>query len=1595
MKPSSFIAITSEGGLLPADFLAELLSPKTAIEGLTPQSYNLAEGERISEQVNRSWVRLQGRWADFKKAIASKPPGDPTTTETRERWLYPIFQELGFGQRLQVAQPIEVDGHSYPVSHGWTHVPIHLVGSHADLDRRTPGAVGAAKASPYSLVQQALNASTKHLWGIVSNGFQFRLLRDNVALTRLSYVEWDLAAIFDGDLYSEFFVLWLVCHQSRFEDARTDGGAPSNCWLEKWKKSAEDKGLRALAELRPGVARAIEALGAGLVSHPANQALIARLRSGELSTQDFYRQVLRVIYRMLFLFVAENRELLHPPLPGASASREEIESAHLARRRYRDFYAITRLRGLTLYRAGTPHPDLWHIFQLLTQKLGSTTGCPELALPALGSFLWDAARSTPDLAGTLVSNRQLLTAVHALAFVQDGSVRRPIDYKNLGSEELGSVYEGLLELHPLINADTGVFTLNIAAGNERKTSGSYYTPDSLVQCLLDSALEPVIKERLAEARAKASKSPKAPKDSPSPPSEGGEGRGEVGSYHQLAEKAILSLKVCDKAVGSGHFLIAAAHRIAKHLASIRSGEEEPSPAVYRTALRDVIGHCLYGVDINPMSAELCRVNLWLEALEPGKPLSFLDHHIRVGNSLLGATPELIQGGIPEAAYDAIEGDDKAACAALKKQNKRENPKLGEWFIADEAAIRDKLFQAAAAIDEMSDSRPDDIQRKETAFRTAQSNYDFQKAWDLANLWCAAFVIKKEFPAAVSEIANLKSEVNASLDAQPLATQGGLFGGTEELSKAKDKKTKAPSRASSEIPIGITTQHLRDFVEGGELPDGMRVEAKRLADQYQFFHFHLVFPEVFAQDGFDVSIGNPPWETVKMLDKEWFANRRPDIAEAPNTATRDKLINELQHQDLQLYKEYKAASRHAAGCAHLISSGGAYPLCSGGDLNTFALFAELSRKVVAKTGRLGCVLPTGIVTDDPYKHFFQDVLETKSLISVFDFENQKPHFQAVKRTTKFCLFTAFGKSSKFTCNAPEFLFFGYDLPDLADSDRRFSLSAETIARINPNTKTCPIFRSRRDAALTGNIHDAHHVLVREGVAGGNPWDVDFTTLFHMSGDSKLFHFYDQVPGEDRKLLGGWLVAEGTRWAPLFEQNLFHFFDHRFSTYGRVDGTPSSTESTYLSEKEHQQSTICTVPRYWLRENDLIERWNQKGLRRSWSLAFRQSARTVDSRTGIFCVLPKVASGHSVHISEVQLQDSRMSCARLAEWNSYAWDYLFRQSLGGNNTSFFIVKQVAAIAPAIICDQSGWSRESVLNWLLTRVLELTYTAWDLEAFAQDCGWSGPPFRWDEERRFLLRCELDAAFFHLYLGPDAEWRSQPAALTTAFPTPRDAVAYIMDTFPIVKRKDEAKHAGDYRTKRIILEIYDAFADAMRTGMAYQTRLNPAPASIAIAHLPRFDRERFNYKEPGDYILAFVGSLVRHAGGECDLMKLIRAYAMLLGDRKTFAALAEARFDTTAGSWVKKFNQPVDAAWFLPILRGLDNRDVIKLEERGESDVFVRLLETNVPSNPTVETDVYLLLHVLDLNAAPPAAVAEQVKRIAPKPLRTSLQEAKLAIA
>jgi len=459
-----FTTIHTEGAILPPDLLQRIASGDSDLEGLTPDAYHLIKGERLNEATNRSWSRLQGAWSSFQSALAQLPESDSGTTITRERWLLPLFQELGYG-RLITSRAIEIDEKSYPISHLWQHTPIHLVGCQIDLDRRTPGVAGAARSSPHSLVQELLNRSDEHLWAFLSNGLRLRILRDNISLTRQAYVEFDLEAMMAGEVYADFVLLWLLCHQSRVEipysPPLAKGGRGDFCWLENWSRQAADQGTRALEQLRNGVEDAINALGRGFLRHPANGTLRETLRAGMLDKQDYYRQLLRLVYRLLFLFVAEDRNLLLDP-----------DAEEVAHERYTRFYSTARIRQLAERHKGTRHSDLIYALWLVMEKLGSDNGCPELGLPALGSFLF-SKEAMPDLQGCDIANSDLLDALRALAFITDGHTRRPVDYKNLRSEELGSVYEALLELHPELNVDAGTFELQTAGGHERKTTGSY------------------------------------------------------------------------------------------------------------------------------------------------------------------------------------------------------------------------------------------------------------------------------------------------------------------------------------------------------------------------------------------------------------------------------------------------------------------------------------------------------------------------------------------------------------------------------------------------------------------------------------------------------------------------------------------------------------------------------------------------------------------------------------------------------------------------------------------------------------------------------------------------------------------------------------------------------------------------------------------------------------------------------------------------------------------------------------------------------------------------------------------------------------------
>jgi len=1395
MKTSElFGTVHTEGGLLPGDLLKRIYQGDSDLPGLDPGSYHLAGGERLNEAIARSWNRLVGAWQSFKSSSDKLPERDAGTTLTRERWLLVLFQELGYG-RLTASRSFDIEGKTYAVSHRWGPSPIHLVSFRVDLGKRLRGVAGAASGSPHSLVQEFLNRSEDHLWGFVSNGFALRILRDNSSLTRQAYLEFDLEQMMEGEVYADFAVLWLICHQSRVE---SEDGRPETCWLERWTRLAQEQGVRALDRLRRGFERAIVELGAGFLAHPSNADLRRRLRSGELSTPEYYRRLLRLVYRLIFLFVAEDRGLLFDPEAGEEATR-----------RYSSFYSTARLRRLAEHSRGTKHCDLYRSLSVVMGKLGTDDGCPELGLAPLGGFLW-SAEAIGELGASDISNRRLLAAVHALAFAEVDGIPRSVDYKNLGSEELGSVYESLLELHPEINTEAASFELAVASGHERKTTGSYYTPSSLIQRLLDSALDPVLEEA-------------ASGDDP--------------------EEAILSLKVCDPACGSGHFLIAAAHRMAKRLATIRTGDEEPAPDATTNALRDVIGSCIYGVDVNPMAVELCKVGLWMEALEKGKPLSFLDHRILCGNSLLGAAPALIAEGIPDDAFKPIEGDDKRVAAAFKKQNREERKgqiSLYGTLVAEPAARYEALAVEVEGLDSLNDSSIVGIRRKEKRFRGILESGDYKAAKLIADAWCASFVWKKDKATRIAVTHDLFLRLRSDPESAP--------------------------------------------------PDVLR-EIEGLARSYRFFHWHLAFPDVFRapgaagpenrhagwDGGFDVVLGNPPWERVKLQEKEWFATRAPDIAAAPNAAARRRLIKGLEQDDPDLYLSFMEARRMAEGESHLVRDSGRYPLCGRGDVNTYTIFAETKRAIICPKGRVGCIVPSGIATDDTTKFFFQDLMDSGALVSLYDFENRHGIFPGVHRSYKFCLLTMTGDARPVKEGA-EFAFFLHATDELVDEERRFTLSSEDLSLLNPNTRTCPIFRTRRDAEITKGIYRRVPVLIREGPPEENPWGIRFMAMLHMANDSGLFRTREELeaegwmlvgnvfrrgPGEGegpggaagltgsarRSFAGTEAQASGRRedtgddsgtgasshsispgpgpdsaasvpdrdiYLPLYEAKMIHHYNHRFGDYADLPRGSKSTQLPDVPVSRLQDPGYMPLPRYWVPKAEvdarLAGKWN-----RGWLMGWRDICRSTDERTVIASVLPRVGVGHTYPLLFTDAGYGGAPVLLLSNLTSFVFDFVARQKVGGTHLTYGYLNQLTALAPASYEPSSVWvTKRKIGQWLLPRAIELFYTSWDLAPLAADCGYEGPPFRWDAGRRFLIRCEIDAAFFHLY------------------GIPREDVDYIMETFPIVKRND-LKHHDTYRTKDTILEIFDKIREAIETGRPYVTPIDPPPGDESMRHTSR----------------------------------------------------------------------------------------------------------------------------------------------------------------
>ncbi|NYF59359.1 Eco57I restriction-modification methylase domain-containing protein [Micromonospora purpureochromogenes] len=1327
-----FSAVHTIGGLIPADMLVRISEGKD-VTGSKPADYRVIGSRSVRDDAERHWDYLKSVWKELRDRLPVAPeaetPADATGLAVTQ-WLEPLFAELGFGRLTALgAAGITSDdgGKTFAISHRWNHLPIHLAPWNAALDKRP---AGAGSVPPQSLVQECLNRSEAHLWGVLTNGRQLRLLRDSSALATAAYVEFDLEAIFDGELFSEFVLLYRLLHVSRFEVA--EGAAPSTCWLEKWRTDAITAGTRALEQLRKGVQDAITALGTGFLRHPDNGVL-----RENADPQALHNALLRLVYRLLFLFVAEDRDALQHP-----------DADEQARERYAAYFSSARLRAQARRRRGTTHADLYQALRIVLDALGDENGRPELGLPGLGGLYDDSDVDAP-LRGLSLSNEYLLNAVRHLSLVRDGGSRRwrSVDYRNLDAEELGSIYESLLELVPKHSAVDRTFELVQLPGNARKTTGSYYTPSSLIDCLLDSALDPVIEDAVKRGEQAATAA-----GQPEP--------------NDAIVNELLSLTVCDPACGSGHFLVAAARRIAKRVAAFRERNPEPTVDAVRHALHEVVARCIYGVDLNPMAVELAKVSLWMEALEPGKPLSFLDAHVKCGNALIGATPALLKRGIPDEAFKPIEGDDKKYAKGLEKQNAKQREGQGSLFDLDEGVkVANTVFaQDLRRITTAPVNNLGDVRRQASAYRSWKTSAEYGRALHVADAWCAAFMWRKTADA-------------------PLAVTHGVFRALED-----------PSASAA--------------------PQATHDEIARLREQYRFLHWHLEFPEVFEvpeydsgidpatgwAGGFDCVLGNPPWERIKLQEQEFFAQRDEAIAIAASAAARKKLIAALKDDEdhRSLYKEFEAAKRKAEGESHFLRNGGRYPLTGRGDINTYAVFSETGCMLMAAAGRMGVIVPTGIATDDTTKYFFKDLVSRGAIKDLVGLVTNPNLWSGIGHNTyKFCLLSVAGRELREPVARFSFNLLGVE--ELEEPSNSYQLTPEEINILNPNTGTCPVFRSRRDAEITLGVYRRVPVLLKEGDPKGNPWAVSFASMFHMSNDSHLFHTRGDLQARGWTLKGNRFAKGAEEMLPLYEAKMLHHYDHRWATYGE-DGVPRD-----LTLKDKQDGGVVVLPRYWVMRREVEERLASRRWKRDWFLGWRDITKPANERTAIVGAFPRVAVGNNLPISTFITHDSRLAASLVGIVSSFVFDFVTRLKVGGTHLNFFIAHQLPVLAPETV--------EVHNEFVRARVLELTYTANDMLSFARDLGDEGTPFRWDEERRTIIRAELDALFFHLY------------------GIARNDVDYIMETFPIVKRKDEAKH-GAYRTKELILAEYDRMAVAgvnltnpLVDGENYTSTLTPPP--------------------------------------------------------------------------------------------------------------------------------------------------------------------------
>ena len=1377
-----YTSIHIYGHLLSDDILHNIERDNTLI-GNRDQDFGMDIS--VSSAIDYVWSSLRNDWNFYKERAGNERLAgrDPYGTRRARDLMERLLQSLGYKLDRQVAN-IEVAGTGYDISYTCTdlgNMPFVIIGENittdgsintldkCSLDYRAKG--NMRKKSAHATMLEYLNA-TENVYGIISNGQILRIIRNSGQLVKLTYIEFDLRRMLEEDKYTEFCLMFRLLHASRF---RTSGDEP--CVLERWFNMSVESGNRIRNGLSRAVQTTMETIGNAVLTSEGegNEALRRAFADGTMDAPKLNKELIHFIYRLLFLFIIEERGLVYqiPDSVDAPHYKQQCQWQDI----YKKYYAASRLRRLSelSYLKQRQYSDLWQGLMDTFHLFEPDTFGEKLGIKPLGGVLF-GTETLHWLKQCQVSNHDLLAAFAALNEFTDGrQLLVKINYSSLDVEEFGSVYEGILEMRPFVQPGVAPsdWQFGFVGGLDRQSTSSYYTRPDLVQNLIKTTLEPVIKEKMANCATTEEK-----------------------------VKALLNMKVCDAASGSGHIVLAMARTIAWYVCTLRTGEDNPASLDYRQALREVISRCVYAVDYNPDAVELCKVVLWIEGYCAGKPLSFLDHHIRCGNSVLGVSDlQMLIDGVPDKALTA---EDKDTLKALKKLNQKA-VKAVNGNTGNEPTLG---FENPFGIEEMSIAQigladkirfinhlPEETLEQEIIKQLRWQELMASARVDCLRRACDIYTYAFYHSVKADELYKDKGCTDKELDLE-----------------AEVPYTKTVMRALQEIDA------MECLEKGKPLPTYYRqlsadfkTEVGRIAEEHRFFHWCVEFPEVFAANkGFDVMCGNPPWDKLQMEEEKWFAGKDEDIVKAANQADRKKKIEKLHTVDADLYNEFIQACNGIASQSNFVKNSGRFPLTAVGKLELSSLFAELCLSFTKEAW--GLVLPTGIAVNDSNKYFFSKLIDENRLVSLYDFENREKLFEIDSRF-KFCLITA-GKAqteSRIVSGG----FYLTRIDHLLDPRRIYTLRTDDFARFNPNTKLCPIFRTAKDANLTAKIYRNAPILINDET-NENPWGIRFMMMFNMASASSLFYTRKQLDKMGGKLQGCSYSVDNDIYVPLYEGKMFWHYNHHYAEFPNeyeVQKRPSSINGTLIGTLADSNSSI--TPWYWVKKSLIDERLTDKdrngNVRWQWKhsyfIAFRDVTNATNERTCVATLMPSgVAAGDKAPLVFTSRSLIPSACFA-AMLSSLVFDYVARQKVGGSSMALFIMKQQPVLTPDQIPSTTQWQ-------IVKRVAELCYFNHDMDGWAEEL-WeemneeqraelpqlgAQQPWGYNPERRAVLQAELDAIFAHLYglNTEDLRYILDPEDVC--------GKGCINETFRVLK-DNELRQYGEYRTKRLVLDAWNKF--------------------------------------------------------------------------------------------------------------------------------------------------------------------------------------------